>query len=133
MLIEIQQQNELCILRFQGRFASGAQLDYLKSKLAELQSLTASKMLLDFREVTSIGSTGLGFVVRMFEAIANRHSGRFVVTGLNPRVREAFEVTGLSAIIPMAADIESGMRALLDEATPLRALSAPSSQRLRSK
>jgi hypothetical protein len=50
MLIEIQQQNELCILRAQGRFASGAQLDYLESKLAELQSLTASKMLVDFRE-----------------------------------------------------------------------------------
>jgi anti-anti-sigma regulatory factor len=49
----------------------------------------------------------------MFEAIANRPSGRLVVVGLNPRVRKAFQVTRLSAIIPMAADIESGMRALL--------------------
>jgi anti-anti-sigma factor len=113
MLIEIQQQEDFCILRLGGRFASGAELEYLEEKLDEIRSLAPSKVLADFREVTSIGSTGLGFVVRVFQAVTNRPSGRFVIAGLTPRLRETFEITRLASLIPLAADLDTGKRALL--------------------
>jgi len=113
MFIEIQPREEFCILRFAGRFASGAELDYLEEKLDEIRNLAPSKVLADFREVTSIGSTGLGFVVRVFQAVTNRPTGRFVIAGLTPRLRETFEITRLAGLIPLAADLDAAKRALL--------------------
>jgi hypothetical protein len=51
--------------------------------------------------------------VRVFQAVTNRPSGRFVIAGLTPRLRDAFEITRLAGIIPLAADLDAGKRALL--------------------
>ena len=110
MFIELLQQDEICILRFQGRFASGAQLEYLEDKLDEIRNLGVNRVLADFREVTAIGSTGLGFVVSIFASVTNRPCGRFVMTGFSPTVRKAFDITRLSEIVPIAADMDSAMR-----------------------
>jgi anti-anti-sigma factor len=126
MFIEVQERNEFCILRARGCFGSGAEMDYVETKIEEVRRLAVSKVQMDFHGVTSIGSMGLGFVVRVFKATTARPSGRFVIAGLNPCVREAFQVTHLSAIIPTAPDFESGMRALLDESTAPRAPTGPS-------
>ena len=112
MFIELLQQDQICILRFRGRFASGSQLNYLETKLAEIRSLDATRVLADLRDVSSIGSTGLGFVVSIFASVTNRAGGRFVIVGMNPRVRKAFDITRLSEIIPSAADMESGVAEL---------------------
>ena len=118
MLVELLQQDEICILRFQGRFASGAQLEYLEDKLDEIRNLGVIKVLADFREVTAIGSTGLGFVVSIFASVTNRTCGRFVMTGFRPTVRKAFDITRLSEIVPIAPDMESAMALLLEPSTP---------------
>ena len=118
MFIELLQQDEICLLRFHGRFASGAQLEYLEDKLDEIRNLGTIKVLADFREVTAIGSTGLGFVVSIFASVTNRPYGRFVMTGCNPAVRKAFDITRLSEIVPSAPDVDSAM-AMLQQAQPL--------------
>jgi len=117
MLIDLLQQDDVCILRFHGRFASGAQLQYLEDKLAEIRELGASKVLADFGEVTAIGSTGLGFVVSIFASVTNRPCGRFVMTGLTPTVRKAFDITRLSEIVPSAPDMDSAIT-MLRQAPP---------------
>ena len=118
MFIELLQQHEICILRFQGRFTAGAQLEYLEDKLDEIRNLGISKVLADFSEVSAIGSTGLGFVVSIFASITNRPYGRFVMTGLNPTVRKAFDITRLSEIVPIAPDMDSAME-MLRQAQPI--------------
>ena len=124
MFIELLQQDEICILRFQGRFTAGAQLEYLEDKLDEIRNLSASKVLADFSEVTAIGSTGLGFVVSIFASVTNRPYGRFVMTGCNPTVRKAFDVTRLSEIVPIAPDADSAMAMLrqTDSSEPAQGL-----------
>ncbi|MBV8844365.1 MAG: STAS domain-containing protein [Bryobacterales bacterium] len=112
MFIELLQQDEICILRFRGRIASGAQLDYLDSELQAIRALDANRMLADLHDVSSIGSTGLGFIVAIFASITNRPCGRFVMTGLNDHVRKAFDVTRLSEIIPIAADMSTAIAEL---------------------
>ncbi|HEY7338710.1 MAG TPA: STAS domain-containing protein [Bryobacteraceae bacterium] len=108
MFIEVIQQRELCIIRFKGRIASGVDPDYLGRKLDEIRRIEPFNVLADLREVASIGSMGLGFLVRVFEVVTNRPSGRFVAAGLNPRVREAFRVTRLDEVIPIASDLDAG-------------------------
>jgi len=68
--------------------------------------------LADFREVSSIGSTGIGFVVGVYTSVVKMPGGRFVLIGANSRVREVLELTRLSTIIPLAEDMNSGLAVL---------------------
>ena len=114
MLIEIDQQDDICILRVEGRFASGGDLEYLRDKMNELKQLHCGKVLIDVRQMPYIGSTGIGFIVGIFSSLATS-SGRFVLVGLQPRVREVFEITRLSTVIPMTDDLTSGLALLRAE------------------
>jgi anti-anti-sigma factor len=117
MLVDVLHRDEFCILQFHGRFASGAQLEYLERKLADIRALGTSKVGADLSNMTSIGSAGLGFMVSVFTSVTNRPCGRFVMFGANPRVKQVFDVTRLSEIIPSAPDLE-GAVAALREASP---------------
>jgi anti-anti-sigma factor len=70
-------------------------------------------MLADFRELQSIGSMGMGFVIGVYISVTKRAGGgRFILVGSNQRVREVLDITRLSTIIPLAADFPSGLAAL---------------------
>jgi anti-anti-sigma factor len=112
MFIELLQRDGICILRFHGRLASAAQLEYLEDKLEEIRAHPAPRMLADLHELDSIGSTGLGFIVLAFKSATKRPGGRFILAGANSRVRRALEVTRLNEVIPMAEDVTSGLTAL---------------------
>ena len=112
MFIELLQRDGICILRFHGCPASGAQLEYLEDKLEEIRSQPAQCMLADLHDVDSIGSTDLGFIVEVFKSATKRPGGRFILTGANSRVRRTLAVTRLSEVIPMAEDVTTGLAAL---------------------
>ena len=112
MLIELQQQDDVFILRFQGRIATGADLEYLSTKLEEIRNRRSDKVLADFSGVSSIGSTGLGFVVGVYTSVVKVPGGRFVLVGANHRVREVLDLTRLSTIIPLAEDMKAGLAVL---------------------
>jgi anti-anti-sigma factor len=112
MTIELNQIDDVCVLRFEGRFTTGSDPDYLRSKSEELKQFSCRKVLVDFREVLSIGSTAIGFIVAVYSSVTKMPDGRFVLVGAQPRVREVLDLTRLSTILPMAGDIASGMAAL---------------------
>jgi anti-anti-sigma factor len=112
MLIELNQIDDVCVLRFEGRFVTGADPEYLRSKGDELKQIGCAKVLADFREVSSIGSTAIGFLVAVYSSVTRNPDGRFVLVGPQPRVREVLDLTRLSSILPIAADMASGMAAL---------------------
>ena len=112
MLIELNQIDDVCIVRCEGRIATGSDPDYLRGKLDEVKLLACRKVLVDFREVVSVGSTGIGFVVAVYSSVTKNPDGRFVLVGAQPRVREVLDLTRLSTILPMAGDIASGLAAL---------------------
>jgi len=112
MLIDLLQRDEFCILQFHGKFASGAQQEYLERKLADIRTLGMDKVGADFSDMSSIGSAGVGFVVSVFTSVTNRPSGQFVMFGASPRVQQVFDVTRLSEIIPCAPDLESAVAIL---------------------
>jgi anti-anti-sigma factor len=115
MLIDIQHGDEVCVLHLSGHFRSGEDLDYVRDKLDEIKSHDCNKMLADLRELQSIGSMGMGFVVGVYVCITKRTGGRFVLVGASQRVREVLDLTRLSSIIPMAEDLPSGLAALRGE------------------
>jgi anti-anti-sigma factor len=119
MLIKIERIDDVCILRMSGRFATGADTAYLRAKSDELRSFNCSKVLADVREVPSMGSEAIGFVVGIYSSVTKNPGGRFVMVGAGPRVREVFDLTRLSGVIPGAFDVHSGMAILCAGATAM--------------
>lgn len=112
MVIELERENDVCVVRLKGRFMTGADAAYLREKTEEIKSQTCGKVLADFREVPYLDSTGIGFVVGIYTSVTKSASGRFVLVGPNHRVQEVLDLTRLSTVIPLAPDIASGMASL---------------------
>jgi anti-anti-sigma factor len=113
MLIEVRQKDEIYLVRCEGHLVT-ADHEYLHSKKDEIKGVNCKKVLADFSEVSDIGSAGIGFIVAVYTSTKNS-GGRFVLAGLRPRVREVFDITRVSTVIPLAADIASGLVRLCDE------------------
>jgi anti-anti-sigma factor len=116
MLIEVTEKDDICVVRFEGRFVSGWDPDYLRAK-EEIAGRRCEKVLADFREVSQIGSTGIGFIVAIYVSVHRNSKGRFVVVGLQRRVREVFDITRVSTVIPLADDLASGLAALRSDSS----------------
>jgi anti-anti-sigma factor len=112
MVIKLEQKDGICILRFEGRLVAGVDPEFLLSKAEEVKKSNCAKVLADFREVPAVGSTGMGFIVAIYTSVSKIPDGRFVLVGAQPRVREVLDLTRLSTVIPMAADMASGLAAL---------------------
>lgn len=113
MVIEVKKRDEVCYLRCEGRFVAGTDPQYLRVKRDEIKGLNCKEVLADFSEVSDVGSTGIGFIVGVYTSTLDL-GGRFIVVGLKPRVREIFDLTRVSTVIPLAADIASGLAILSD-------------------
>ena len=113
MLIDVRQKDEICLVRCEGHFITADQ-EYLRAKKDEITGANCKKVLVDFSDVSDIGSAGIGFIVGVY-TFAKNSGGRFVLVGIRPRVREVLDITRVSAVIPLAADIASGMVKLCDE------------------
>ena len=116
MLIEVKQKDEICLVRCAGRLVT-ADHEYLRAKKDEIRGANCKKVLADFSEVPDIGSAGIGFIVSVYTS-TNNSGGRFVLVGIRPRVREVLDITRVSTVIPLAADIASGLVTLCDEGLP---------------
>lgn len=116
MLIEVRQKDEICLVRCEGRLVT-ADHEYLHAKKDEIKGANCKKVLADFSEVPDIGSAGIGFIVGVYTSTKNS-GGRFVLVGIRPRVREVLDITRVSKVIPLAADIASGLATLRDECLP---------------
>ena len=114
MTIAIERESDVCILRLGGRFAAGTDPEFVRGKSDEIRSLNCGKVLIDLREVTAMGSNGIGFVVGIYSSVMKNPGGRFVIVGATPRVQEVFGLMRLIGVIPMATDIPEGMAVLND-------------------
>lgn len=120
MLIEIEGQNDVCVLRLAGSLVTGTDPDYLRIKAVEVKSTNCNKVLTDLRELVSIGSTGIGFLVGVYTSVTKNPDGRFVLVSPSRRVREVLDLTRLSTVIPMVSDMASGLAAMRGEGPATR-------------
>ena len=111
-VIEIEQREDVCVLRCQGSLLAGLDADYVQAKIEDIRQLQCTRVLADFHDVPAIGSTGIAFIVGVYTIIVKTAGGRFVLTGAAPLVQRVLDITKLSTIIPVAADIGSGLAAL---------------------
>ncbi len=108
ILIRIEVLGDVCLLHFKGHLHAGARADYLNAKMDEIKTLACTKFLANFEDVASLGSAGLSFIIGLYKT----SGGHLVLVKTQPRVREVLDITRLNTVIPLAADIESGLAAL---------------------
>jgi anti-anti-sigma factor len=119
VVIEIEQIGDVCVLHFKGRLHAGHAPEYLSAKMEQIKALACTKVLADLEHVPSAGSSGLSFIIGLYRI----SSGRLVLARTQRRVQEVLDITGLSTVIPLVPDIDSGLAALLSPLAVLRARS----------
>jgi anti-anti-sigma factor len=112
MQVEFEQNGDLCVLRLSGRFATGRDSNYLRTKSDELKSTGLSKIIADFTNVEYIDSTGIGFLIAIYTSILRNPLGRFVLANPNNRVRQVLELTRLTHVMPIYSSVETASEAL---------------------
>ena len=110
--VDLEQHGEICIARFRGRITAGSDCEDVSAKTERIKELACAKLLVDFSQVHSIGSTGIGFLVGLYISMRKKPEGAFVLTGVNARVRDVLDLTRLSSILPMAANVAVGLEFL---------------------
>lgn len=108
-VIELEQNADLCVVRIKGRIASGENDAFLSAKAREIKATGCRKLLVDLRELASTGSSGLGFLVDLYASVTRNNGGRTVLAGPTKFVRQALDITRLSTIIPVEADMDEAM------------------------
>ena len=117
MLIELEQQDDVCILRLKGRLVTGTDPEFLQAKATEIKSQNCKNVLADLRELLTIGSTGIGFLISIYTSVTKSSGRRFVLVGPSRRVRDVLDLTRLSTVIPVVSDVASGLAALREGPT----------------
>jgi anti-anti-sigma factor len=111
MTIDIERKGDRCIIRLKGEFRSGADIGYLRAKFEGIKALEPREILADLSGVSSMGSSGIGFIVGLYTSVIKKPGGRFVMAGANPRVKEVFAVTNVDTVIPSTDTLESALSA----------------------
>jgi len=69
------------------------------------------KIVLDLEKVTFIASAGLGCLLTARDAVMN-HAGSMVFTGTNTKVREVFDLLGITSLLRFAPDLANAQAQL---------------------
>ncbi len=112
MKVNFEITQDVCILRLEGRFATGQDSEYLRIKSEELKKAGCRNIIADFSKVSYIDSTGIGFLIAIYTSVRRDTGGQFVVSGPNRRVRDVLDLTKLSSILKLY-DNEAAARTAL--------------------
>jgi len=112
MLVDFEYRGDICLLRLHGRFATGQDSLYLHTKAEELKASGYIKILVDFKEVDYVDSTGIGFLIGIYTSVKKSPQGRFALSNANRRVREVLELTRLAQVIQLYPDEAAALEAL---------------------
>jgi anti-anti-sigma factor len=112
MLVEFEFRGDICVIRLEGRFATGQDSLYLHTKAEELKTSGCLKILVDFARVDYVDSTGIGFLIGIYTSVKKSPLGQFALAGANRRVREVLELTRLAQVIQLYPNEAAALEAL---------------------
>lgn len=112
MVVNFEFLDDVCVLRLEGRFATGQDAEYLRTRTEELRKQGCLKIIADFSGVSYIDSTGIGFLIAIYTSIIRERGGKFVIAAPNHRVREVLQLTKLDTILTLYDNVDSAVKAL---------------------
>jgi anti-anti-sigma factor len=109
MDISQSQKEDVTMVALAGRFDAQSAGDVEESFKIALDG-GANKILVDMAEVEYISSAGLRVLLSTAKKLTGS-SGKLVLCGLKPYVREVFEVAGFTTIFMILPDLDEGLQA----------------------
>ena len=110
MEISQEELNGVVSVKMSGRLDAASAPDAEKV-FEEIQDAGKLKVLLDMSGLEYISSVGLRAILTLVKELGLK-GGKVVLCRLTDYVKEIFEVSGFTAIIPIADSIDSGLRNL---------------------
>lgn len=86
--------------------------DYVRQKIdAEIMKSTNRHLVIDFKGVSFMDSSGIGVVLGRHKNIS-RMKGKTVIVGVSPQIRRVLEVSGIVRIIPVYDRFDDALKYL---------------------
>lgn len=103
MKIEKRQKGDVTILDLKGKILIGGGIDELRDEINTLIKEGNTNLLLNFKEVPYLDSTGLGEVVRSYTSLKNA-GGAVKIVNLTQKVQDLLSVTKLITVFETFED-----------------------------
>jgi len=110
MDIDHKVENGIINIAIKGRL-DAATSPAAEETIKQAIEVDANRLLFDFSGLEYLSSGGLRVILGAAKEI-RRREGKIALCSLNPYVNEIFEVSGLSAMIPIKDSIEEGLKDL---------------------
>lgn len=107
---DVRERGGLPVIALHGDLDAGGE-ETLRRAYEESERLGADVVLLDFRDVVYINSTGIALIVGLLAEARKRHRS-VMASGLSEHYREIFQVTRLADFMPMFADEDQAVASL---------------------
>lgn len=108
MKIEKRTKNDVTILDLKGKILIGDGIDELREEINNAIKEKVTKLLLNFKDVPYLDSTGLGEVVRSYTSVKNS-GGVVKIVNLTTKVRDLLSVTKLITVFETFEDEEKAV------------------------
>ncbi|HWL94297.1 MAG TPA: STAS domain-containing protein [Phycisphaerae bacterium] len=82
----------------------------LHAALVDVANERPKRLILDLSQVPYMDSSGVGTLVEVFRRVT-KYDGKFVLCGLNPRVKSVFEITKLDKFFTICSTCEEALQA----------------------
>jgi len=99
----VQSASKISVLAIEGAIDL-SNVATLKETFEGLFAKGVFKIVLDFEKVTFIASAGLGCLLTARDVVL-KHAGNMVFAGTNKKVREVFDLLGITSLLRFAPDL----------------------------
>lgn len=111
MQVDIKSENDLLIATLNGEVDHHFAEHFRKIIESEYREKNAKNILLNFKNVRFMDSSGIGMVIGRYK-LATAKGGTLVACELTLEVKRIFDMSGLSKIITIYDDVESAKASL---------------------
>lgn len=108
--IRIQEQHGVNVAAISGPVDS-ATCEEFKAALNLLKKMQASRVVLDFKDLTYMNSSAYGILLKFYRD-ANVHRRKVVICNQNKRIEKGMNLLGLQHHIPVHTSLDEAIQAL---------------------
>lgn len=107
MEIRTKKEKNAIVVSIKGRMDAASSSDFEK-QLSELMAKGEKDFIIDFGELDYISSAGLRSILTMLKNLKEKNGG-LLLCSLKDLVKDVFDISGLSHVIPICETVESAL------------------------
>jgi anti-sigma B factor antagonist len=107
------QQGSVTVITLEGSLMGGPDASELNSRIHALLQQGKKKVVVDFRAVEFINSSGLGMLIGSASAL-NKAGGRLLIANASKKVLNIITITKLSSVLETGKSLQEAIATLSD-------------------